>query len=504
MSPSLVLGLIIAYFGMLVLVAWRTGGSQDNQSFFVAGRQAPWYLVAFGMIGASLSGVTFVSVPGAVGAATGNNGFSYFQLVLGYFVGYQVIIHGLLPLYYRLNLTSIYGYLRLRFGPSTHYTGAAFFILSRTIGSSFRLYLVSMILDQLVLGPLGLPFWLTVTVTVALIWLYTFRGGMKTIVITDTLQTMFLLLAVVFSVHAIAGELGWSWGDLWRSLIQGDLRTMPAPAASNPAGEGTPMSQIFFWDHSARNFWKMFLSGIFITVVMTGLDQDMMQKNLSCKSLSDARKNMFWFSIVLVLVNLLFLVLGYLLYAYVEAKGITLPAKADMLFPTLAFEHLPVVAGLTFIIGLIAAAYSTADSALAALTTSFCVDFLGFNESKGDVRTRKRVHLGMSLVLGLQIILFHSLHNESLITQLFTVAGYTYGPLLGMFAFGLFSRRSVRDRWVPAVAVITPLLCYILKTNSARWLGGYEFGFELLILNGALNFAGLWLLSLPSTKPSHR
>jgi len=475
-----------------VLVAWRTGRSHDNSSFFVAGRQAPWYLVAFGMIGASLSGVTFISVPGAVGAAAGNNGFSYFQLVLGYFVGYQVIIHGLLPLYYRLNLTSIYGYLRLRFGPSTHYTGAAFFILSRTIGSSFRLYLVSMILDQLVLGPLGLPFWFTVTVTVGLIWLYTFRGGMKTIVITDTLQTMFLLLAVIFSVNAIAGDLGWSWGDLLRSLVQSDLRT---PAA-NCADTGTPMSQIFFWDHSARNFWKMFLSGIFITVVMTGLDQDMMQKNLSCKNLSDARKNMFWFSIVLVLVNLLFLVLGYLLYAYVDAKGITLPAKADMLFPTLAFEHLPVVAGLMFIIGLIAAAYSTADSALAALTTSFCVDFLGFNENRGDVHTRKWVHIGMSLVLALQIIVFHSLHNESLITQLFTVAGYTYGPLLGMFAFGLASRRTVRDHWVPAVAVVTPLLCYILKSNSARWLGGYEVGFELLILNGAINFAGLWLLSL--------
>jgi Na+/proline symporter len=413
-------------------------------------------------------------------------------------VGYQVIIHGLLPLYYRLNLTSIYGYLRLRFGPSAHYTGAAFFILSRTIGSSFRLYLVSMILDQLVLGPLGLPFWLTVMVTIALIWLYTFRGGMKTIVITDTLQTVFLLLAVVLSVQAIAAELGWSWGDLLRSLTINELRTIPTDSAVT----GTPMAQIFFWDHSARNFWKMFFSGIFITVVMTGLDQDMMQKNLSCRNLNDARKNMFWFSVVLVLVNLLFLILGYLLYAYVHARGIPLPAKADMLFPILAFDYLPVAAGLTFIIGLIAAAYSTADSALAALTTSFCVDFLGFNENRGTMRTRTMVHIGMSLVLALQIIVFHSLHNESLITQLFTVAGYTYGPLLGMFAFGMASRRTVRDRGIPLVAVFTPILCYILKTNSARWLGGYEFGFELLILNGALNFAGLWLLSIKSSNPS--
>lgn len=492
MSPLLVLALILAYFGMLILVAWRTGGSRDNQSFFVAGRQAPWYLVAFGMIGASLSGVTFVSVPGAVGAASGNNGFSYFQLVLGYFVGYQVIIHGLLPLYYRLNLTSIYGYLRLRFGPSTHYTGAAFFILSRTIGSSFRLYLVSMILDQLVLGPLGLPFWLTVIITIGLIWLYTFRGGMKTIIITDTLQTLFLLMAVGISVYAFADQLGWSWNDIFRSISDQSLRT----PATDPTTKGTPMAQFFFWDHSARNFWKMFLSGIFITVVMTGLDQDMMQKNLSCKNLGDARQNMFWFSVVLVLVNLMFLVLGYLMYAYVDARGIPLPAKADMLFPTLAFEHLPTVAGLTFIVGLIAAAYSTADSALAALTTSFCVDFLGFTDTRGSVRTRTMVHVSMSLVLALQILLFHSLHNDSLITQLFTVAGYTYGPLLGLFAFGLTTRRKAQDRWIPLVAVVTPILCYILKSNSARWLGGYEFGFELLIVNGALNYAGLWLLSV--------
>lgn len=485
--------MILAYFGVLVFTSWYTSRDGDNQSFFVANRNAPWYLVAFGMIGASLSGVTFVSVPGAVGAGSGNNAFSYFQLVLGYFVGYQVIIRVLLPLYYRLNLTSIYGYLRLRLGPSSHTTGAAFFLISRTIGSSFRLYLVSMILDQFILGPLGIPFALTVFLTIALIWLYTYRGGMKTIVITDTFQTAFLLLAVMFSVYAMMHDLGWDGVDLYRSMMD---QTQRCPDNS-PQG-GTPMAQIFFGDGSSRNFWKMFLSGVFITVVMTGLDQDMMQKNLSCRNLRDAQKNMFWFSLVLVLVNLLFLVLGYLLYAYAAHHLLTLPPKADLLFPTLAFEDFPLVAGLTFVIGLIAAAYSTADSALAALTTSFCVDFLGFDQTKGSIRTRQTVHLGMSLLLAVQILIFHSLHNESLITQLFTVAGYTYGPLLGMFAFGLSTSRAVQDRFVPGVAIASPVLCYILKANADAWLGGYQFGFELLILNGLITYGGLWLLSRPS------
>lgn len=492
--------MILAYFGILVFTSWYTSKGVDNQSFFVANRNAPWYLVAFGMIGASLSGVTFVSVPGAVGAGSGNNAFSYFQLVLGYFVGYQIIIRVLLPLYYRLDLTSIYGYLRLRLGPSSHTTGAAFFLISRTIGSSFRLYLVSMILDQFILGPLGIPFAVTVFLTIALIWLYTYRGGMKTIVITDTLQTTFLLLAVIFSVYTIMHDLGWDGVDLYQSMMNQTLR---CPENSNQGG--TPMAQVFFADGSSRDFWKMFLSGIFITVVMTGLDQDMMQKNLSCRNLRDAQKNMFWFSLVLVFVNLLFLVLGYLLYAYSDHHQLTLPSKPDLLFPTLAFEHFSMAAGLTFVIGLIAAAYSTADSALAALTTSFCVDFLGFDQNKGSVRTRQTVHLGMSLLLAVQILIFHSLHNESLITALFTVAGYTYGPLLGMFAFGLSTPRRVRDRFVPVIAIAAPVLCYLLKANADAWLGGYQFGFELLILNGLLTYVGMWLLSRPSitTEPSN-
>lgn len=473
MAPTLILGLIAAYFLMLIVIARITGRNADNTSFFLAGKSSPWYLVAFGMIGSSLSGVTFISIPGTVNTQA----FSYMQLVLGYFLGYLVIIKVLLPLYYRMQLTSIYAYLLTRFGTYSHKTGASFFMLSRSIGSSFRLYLVAMVLDSFVLGPMGIPFGATVIATILLIWLYTYRSGIKTIIWTDTLQTAFMLLAVVVSIGIIGNALETDWTELGSLIGQSDY------------------SQVFFWDwNDPRNFFKMFFSGAFITIVMTGLDQDMMQKNLSCRSLEDAQKNMFSFSAVLIGVNALFLCLGALLYLYTDAKGMTLPAKADQLFPMLALEHFGTLAGITFIIGLIAAAYSSADSALTALTTSFCVDFLGFTAEKGDVKTRTWVHIGMSVFIGLQIWLFKSLHNDSLITQLFTVAGYTYGPLLGLYAFGLFTPWQVRDKWVPLLAIIAPFLCFILSQNSEKWLNGYKFGFELLIVNGLLTFAGLWLI----------
>jgi Na+/proline symporter len=479
MTPLLILLVIGLYFAMLIGVSWFTGRNSDNQSFFLANKSAPWYVVAFGMIGASLSGVTFISIPGTVGTQS----MSYMQLVLGYLLGYWVIMGVLLPLYYRLNLTSIYAYLQQRFGFWSHRTGASFFLLSRTIGSSFRLYLVAMVLDRFVFSAWGVPFWLTVVVTIVLIWLYTFRSGIKTIIWTDTLQTFFLIGAVLLSIGIIGQELELDFNGLVKTVAD------------------SPRSQWFFWDwESPQYFWKMFFSGAFITIVMTGLDQDMMQKNLSCRSLADAQKNMFWFSLVLVFVNFLFMSLGVLLFAYADTKGIAIPKSTDELFPMLALQHFAPIAGFTFIIGLIAAAYSSADSALAALTTSFCVDFLGFTPQKGDVRTRMKVHVGMSVVLGLQILLFHSLHNDALITQLFKVAGYTYGPLLGLFTFGLFTKRKVKDGWVPVVAVLSPLICYILQLNSKTWLGGYTFGFELLILNGALTFGGLWLLRLPKTE----
>jgi len=476
MTPTLILVIISLYFLLLIAISWFTGRKSDNQSFFLANKSAPWYIVAFGMIGSSLSGVTFVSIPGTVASQS----FSYMQLVLGYLLGYLVIIKVLLPLYYKMNLTSIYAYLKQRFGFFSHRTGAAFFLLSRTIGSSFRLYLVAMVLDTFVFAAWGVPFWVTVVVTIVLIWLYTFRSGIKTILWTDTLQTAFLVGSVILSIGIIGQELNLSLAEMTKTLQQ------------------SPMSQVFFWEwQGSQNFFKMFFSGAFITIVMTGLDQDMMQKNLSCRSLKDAQKNMMWFSIVLVFVNLLFLCLGALLYIYAENKGIALPGKSDELFPMLALQHFAPIAGFTFIVGLIAAAYSSADSALTALTTSFCVDFLGFDDKKGDVKTRMRVHIAMSLVLGIQILLFHSLHNDSLITQLFKVAGYTYGPLLGLFAFGLFTNRVVKDKWVPLVAILSPVICYILQVNSEAWLWGYKFGFELLILNGAITFAGLRLLAVP-------
>jgi len=476
MTPTLILVIITLYFLLLIAISWFTGRKSDNQSFFLANKSAPWYVVAFGMIGSSLSGVTFVSIPGTVASQS----FSYMQLVLGYLLGYFVIIKVLLPLYYKMNLTSIYAYLKQRFGFYSHRTGAAFFLLSRTIGSSFRLYLVAMVLDTFVFAAWGVPFWVTVVVTIVLIWLYTFRSGIKTILWTDTLQTAFLVGAVIISISIIGQDLNLSLAGMAETL------------------QASPMSQVFFWEwQGAQNFFKMFFSGAFITIVMTGLDQDMMQKNLSCRSLADAQKNMIWFSLVLVFVNFLFMCLGALLYIYAEKKGIALPQKSDELFPMLALQHFAPLAGFTFIVGLIAAAYSSADSALTALTTSFCVDFLGFDENKGDVKTRIRVHVGMSLVLGVQILLFHSLHDDSLITQLFKVAGYTYGPLLGLFAFGLFSNRVVKDRWVPLIAILSPVICYILQVNSVDWLWGYKFGFELLILNGAITFAGLRLLAVP-------
>lgn len=472
MSPTLILIVISAYFLFLILISWVTGRKSDNSSFFLANRSSPWYLVAFGMIGSSLSGVTFISIPGTVQSQS----FSYMQLVMGYFLGYLVIIKVLLPLYYKLNLTSIYAYLRQRLGYYSHKTGASFFLLSRTIGSSFRLYLVAMVLDSFVLGPWGVPFWATVTGTIVLIWFYTFRSGIKTIIWTDTLQTTFLIGAVLIAIGIIAADL------------QTSLPALPNLVAKSD------YAQVFFWDwNDPKNFFKMFFSGAFITIVMTGLDQDMMQKNLSCRSLGDAQKNMFWFSLVLIAVNMLFLSLGALLFLYAETKGITLPAKSDELFPMLALQYFAPIAGFTFIVGLIAAAYSSADSALTALTTSFCVDFLGFNDKKGSVRTRIWVHIGMSIVLGAQIIGFRSLHDDSLITQLFKVAGYTYGPLLGMFAFGLFTPWSVKDRWVPFIAILSPVLCFLLSHNAAAWFNGYQFGFELLMVNGLLTFCGLWL-----------
>jgi SSS family solute:Na+ symporter len=476
MSASLILSIIIAYFLLLIVVAHFTAGTGDNEAFFLGNRKSPWYVVAFGMIGASLSGVTFISVPGWVDASS----FSYMQVVLGYVAGYVVIIKVLLPLYYRLNLTSIYSYLDGRFGGQSYKTGAIFFLISRIIGASFRLYLVAIVLQIAIFDAFELPFWLSVAVTIILIWVYTFKGGIKTIIWTDTLQTSFMLIAVFTTLYIIKDRM---FPDL--SLVE---------YVSNSS-----YSQIFFWDdwRSGNHFVKQFLSGMFITIVMTGLDQDMMQKNLSCRSLSDAQKNMFWLSLILVVVNLVFLSLGAVLYDYAAAENISF-AKADELFAAVALSgKLGLAVAIFFVIGLIAAAYSSADSALTALTTSFCVDILKINRDSDQAkatRTRKLVHLGFSLVLFLVIMIFEQLNDDSVISELFTAAGYTYGPLLGLYAFGLFTRWQVKDRWVPIVAIIAPILSYILKNNSQAWFN-YTMSFEHLIINGILTFVGLIILS---------
>jgi Na+/proline symporter len=461
---------------MLIVISYFTSKNATNDDFFTANRLSPWYLVAFGMIGASLSGVTFISVPGEVGASA----FSYFQVVLGYLVGYAVIAKVLLPLYYRLNLISIYTFLEQRFGFWSYKTGAFFFLLSRIIGSAFRLFLVAGVLQLAVFDAFGVPFWVSVMVTLLLIWLYTFRGGIKTIVWTDTLQTLFMLLAVIISIYYI--------GDALELSTAGLIETV----------RNSGYSDIFVWDwQSGKNFFKQFFAGAFISIVMTGLDQDMMQKNLTCRSLEDAQKNMFWFSIVLVFVNLLFLSLGALLFVYAQKMGIAIPEKTDDLFPMLALQHFSIFGGVLFLLGIIAAAYSSADSALTAMTTSFCVDFLGYKKKNDSTfkRTRKMVHIGFSVLLFFVILIFRAINDQSVINSVFTAAGYTYGPLLGLFAFGMFTKKAVKDKFVPIVCLASPILSYIISSNSEALLWGYKFGFEILILNGLITFLGLFLIS---------
>lgn len=477
MNSQLVLLVISAYFLLLFLISWFTSRHVTADTFFTGDRQSPWFLVAFGMIGASLSGVTFISVPGEVG----NSNFFYFQVVLGYTLGYFTIAKVLLPLYYRLNLVSIYSYLEDRFGFWSYKTGAFFFILSRALGSSLRLYLVASVLQLILFDPLGVPFWVSVLITVGLIWLYTHRGGIKTVVWTDTLQTFFMLAAVVITIYFIGSELGIkSLGDYISSVAE-DSR-----------------SEIFNWDWKAgTNFFKQFISGAFITIVMTGLDQDMMQKNLTCKNIGDAQKNMFWFTIILVVVNLLFLSMGVMLYLYAESKGIPLPTRSDELFPLLASQHFSAFAGIVFVLGITAAAYSSADSTLTALTTSFCIDFLQIERKfapEKRVSIRKKVHIVFTGLMFFMILGFYWLNDQSVINSVFIIAGYTYGPLLGLYSFGLFTKMNVKDRFVPYIAVAAPIITFIISQNSEKWLWGYKFGFEALILNGAFMFLGLYLL----------
>jgi Na+/proline symporter len=473
MKPEHIILLIVAYFSILLCISYVTGKAADNKTFFKANNTSPWYLVAFGMIGASLSGVTFISVPGWV---EGQN-MSYFQMVLGYIVGYAVIGLVLLPLYYKLNLTSIYTYLEDRFGKNAYKTGASFFLLSRTIGAAFRLFLVANVLQIILFDSYGVPFWLTVTITILLIWLYTFKGGIKTIVWTDTLQTLFMLVAVGVCIYTISAEMKIT--NIFTYVADSEL------------------SKTFFFDDvSAGNyFWKRFLAGAFVAIVMTGLDQDMMQKNLTCRNLKDAQKNMFWFTIVLVIVNFFFLALGVLLTDYAQKNGID--AHKDQLFPIIATKgNLGLATAIFFLLGLIAAAYSSADSALTSLTTSFSIDILEIDKKK-DLKTqeniRKKIHILFSFILIATILVFkYFISDESVIAKIFTFANYTYGPLLGLYAFGLFTKLKVKDAMVPFICLASPIFTYVANSIALASFG-FDFGFSLLILNGALTFLGLYL-----------
>lgn len=482
MSPLLLLSIILIYFAMLIGVSYFTAKDDSNAVFFKAGKNSPWYVVAFGMIGASLSGVTFISVPGWVDSTQ----FSYMLIVLGYFLGYLVIAWILIPLYYRMNLTSIYEYLKQRFGTKSHKTGAFFFLISRILIASFRLFLVASVLQYFMLDAWGVPFEVTVILSVLFIWLYTFRSGIKTIIWTDILQTFFMLAALTFSVILILDRLDYSLTDF---LVSDDFKQY---------------SKTFFTDDfNDRKHWvKSVLGGMFIAIAMTGLDQDNMQKNLTCRNLRDAQKNVISLGLILIPINLIFLILGALLFVYAEQNQISIPMvdgkiKTDLMFPEIALnQNLGMGLSIAFLLGLIAAAYSSADSALTSLTTSFSIDFLDINKNYPNrkKKIRKRVHFMFSIVLVLVIISYRHSLEDNIISSLLQVSSYTYGPLLGLFSFGLMTTYQIKEKWVWLVALISVVLTYILNMNAGSWFNGYVFGFEILMFNGFFTFIGLYLI----------
>lgn len=487
MSPGVLLSFIIGYFLVLLIISWLTSKkSSDNDTFFVANRNSKWYLVAFGMIGTALSGVTFISVPGKVGT----DQFAYFQFVLGNAAGFIVIATVLLPLYYRLKLTSIYSYIEGALGTWSYKTAAGIFLVSRVIGSAFRLYLVVIVLQKFIFDSYHIPFAVTVLICLALIWSYTFKGGLKTIIITDSLQTFFLVLSVFLSIYFICQSLHMNIFEAAETI------------------KNSSYSKIFFFEDFAASklhLGKQFFGALFITIGMTGLDQDLMQKNLSLKNIKEAQKNMFSFVAVFVVINIFFLSVGALLYMYAAKNGISV-AKTDYLYPTIALQYLGVVPAMVFMLGLTAATFATTDSALTALTTSFCVDFLGFNKradvnSKKMVAVRHWVHIAFSGLMFLTIVVFNVINDDAVVSAIFTVASYTYGPLLGLYSFGLFvGNRQVKDKLVPFICILSPAICYLLNAESKKYLGGYVFGNELIIVNGLLTFVGLLLTSSPKNK----
>jgi Na+/proline symporter len=483
MAPTTLLLFLVIYFSVLIVISYFTSkGSSDNSSFFLANRNSKWYFVAFGMIGTALSGVTFISVPGAVEKSS----FGYFQFVLGNAVGFVLIATVLLPLYYRMNLTSIYTYLEKRLGFWSYKSGAMIFLVSRVIGSAFRLYLVAIVLQKFIFDAWNVPFWVTIVICLLLIWSYTFKGGLKTIIITDTLQTVFLLSSVVLSIYFIAKGLNLNITETFETV------------------KNSSYSKIFFWEDfgsSKNHFIKQFLGGVFITIAMTGLDQDLMQKNLSCKNIGEAKKNMLTFTGIFVVINLFFLSVGALLYQYAAAKGIDTAALGtpDHLFPELALNYLGVVPAIVFMLGLTAATFATTDSALTALTTSFCVDFLGFDKKADQndpslVTKRHYVHILFSFLIFIVVLVFKLINDDSVVNAIFKAAGYTYGPLLGLFAFGMLTHRTITDKFVPYICILSPAISFIIDSQSLNWFG-YSIGFELIIINALITMACLFIIS---------
>ncbi|NMH29532.1 sodium:solute symporter [Flavobacterium silvaticum] len=496
MTPTLILCLMAVYFGLLFLISFVVSRENSgNEAFFKANKNSKWYLVAFGMIGTALSGVTFISVPGQVGSPDVQ--FKYFQFVIGNAIGFLLIARVLLPLYYRLNLTSIYGYIEQRLGTIAYKTAALIFLISRTIGSAARLYLVVIVLQRFVFDAFGVPFWLTVLLSLALIFAYTYKGGLKTIIITDTLQTLFLVSSVILTIIFICNSLDYNLPQAFEAVKQSNY------------------SKIFFYEDWLKSnfFIKQILGGIFVTIAMVGLDQDLMQKNLSCATIGEAQKNMYTFTGVFIIINLFFLSVGALLYMYAEKNGISIPIDAvtgkprtDLLFPNIAFNYLALIPGIVFLLGLTAATFATTDSALTALTTSFCVDFLGMDKNvttneKTLVRTRHWVHIGFSLLMFLVILIIYLVNSDAVVSLIFTIAAFTYGPLLGLYSFGLFVKgRNVKGILVPVVCVAAPIICGIVKSYSVELFGQYQFAEELIILNGGLTFLGLFAISHKSNE----
>ncbi len=469
MTTGYVLLVIITYFGLLFIIARLSVKKADSSTFFIANRDAPWPLVAYGMIGVAISGITFISVPGQVAATQ----FSYLQMVIGFALGLLVVAFVLVPIFYRIKAVSIYSFLKMRFGNYTHKTGAIFFLLAQVATASFKLFLMAHVLQLLLFNRLGLPFELTVLVTLLLIWLYTYRGGIQTVIITDTLQTTFLLLAVILSIWSISQQMDASVGELYQQMKESNL------------------AKVFYWNpDSEQNFFKLLFAGALLTIMTNGLDQSVMQKHLTCRNLQSSQKNIVTLALVLVFVNMLFLFMGGALHVFSAKEGIFLPAETDSIYPVLALNNLGIVTGTFFLVGIAAAAYSSADSSLTGLTTSFCVDVLNFDNDKNDnTRLRQGVHFGFTILIFIIILIFNAVNNENVLAAFIRTSGFIYGPLVGLFAFGIFDKKVVKDQWLPLVAIAAPIISLIIDFATEQW-----FGYGILVINSVISLGGIYLL----------